>query len=192
MGISHKGEAMTELPRAIRFGVDEAQAAADAWQFNCGPGALCAVLDKTPAEIRPHLGDFERKGYTNPKLMAEILRRLNVTYFKPMSDDWPIFGLVRVQWAGPWTRSGVPLRARYRHSHWVASSRPSAEGERYVFDVNAVCAGGWLSYQEWSQQLVPWLLRECEPKADGRWWPTHRWEVRPCRYLDSKNVSPTL
>ena len=32
----------------MRFGLEEAQAASDEWGFNCGPGALCAVLGKTP------------------------------------------------------------------------------------------------------------------------------------------------
>lgn len=54
------------LPPPLRFGVDEAQAASDEWGFNCGPAALCAVLGLTPAELRPHLGDFERKRYTKP------------------------------------------------------------------------------------------------------------------------------
>jgi len=55
--------------RAV-FGVQEANAASEAWGFNCGPGALCAVLDLTPDELRPKLGDFEAKGYTNPTCRA--------------------------------------------------------------------------------------------------------------------------
>lgn len=85
----------------IRFTEDDAQAAWEAWRFNCGPGALCAITGMTPAELRPHLGDFE----------------------------------------------------------------------------NAACVGGWISWKEWATQLVPWLLKECHPKATGGWWPTHCWEV---------------
>ena len=157
-----------------RFDRDDAQSAGEDWGFNCGPGALCAILGMTPSEIRPHMGDFERKHYTNPTLMREILARLNVSYSDV--DDWPTFGLVRVQWGGPWTKEGVPIRARYRHTHWVASAQAIGQ-QRYVYDVNAMCVGGWITYNEWAFQLVPWLLKECEPKADGAWWLTHRFEV---------------
>jgi hypothetical protein len=164
--------------------LESVMAAADAWNFNCGPGALCAVLGKTPEEIRPHLLDFERKGYTNPTLMADILRGLGVSFRRVYECQhkvdgrepvYPSFGLVRVQWGGPWTKPGVPMAARYRHTHWIGMNH--FEGARFAFDVNCVCTGGWLPWREWTGQVVPWLLRECEPKADGTWWPTHCWEV---------------
>jgi hypothetical protein len=161
---------------AVRFGLDEANAAADAWGFNCGPGALCAVLGFTPDELRPHMGEFEAKGYTNPTLMFDVLRRLGVRYRQTYRTDAPgdcelKFGLMRVQWAGPWTKPGVPMAARYRQTHWIAVA------EDRVFDINAICVGGWLSRAEWKNKLVPWLLREAVPKATGEWWPTHGLEV---------------
>lgn len=169
----------------IRFTGDDTQAAWEAWRFNCGPGALCAITGLTPAELRPHMGDFEAKGYTNPTLMASILKGLGIPFErifeatgaprKPWCDgNLPEFGLMRVQWGGPWTRPGVPMAARYRHTHWVAVDR---EHPTQVFDVNAAHFGGWLSWAEWSTQLVPWLIKECAPKADGEWWPTHCWQV---------------
>lgn len=171
----------------VRFTLDDAQRAADAWKFNCGPGALCGALSMTPDEIRPHLLDFERKGYTNPTLMASILRGLNVPFRRVYEchhrvsgrePDYPQFGLVRVQWGGPWTKDGVPMAARYRHTHWIAMRHlPSLCPQRVVFDINAICAGGWLPWDEWRCELVPWLLGECEPKWDGTWWPTHCWEL---------------
>jgi hypothetical protein len=165
--------------RTVRFTLDDAQRAGDEWRFNCGPAALCAVLDMTPDEIRPHLLDFERKGYTNPTLMFDVLKNLGVNYRLTYRGDnlHPApritFGLMRVQWAGPWTRPCVPMRARYRETHWVAATGDA------VFDVNAMCVGGWIPWEEWSFQLVPWLIRECCPKGDGNWWPTHVLEIEP-------------
>ena len=163
--------------------LDEAQAAGDEWGFNCGPAALCAVLELSPADIRPHLGDFEKKRYTNPTLMASILRGLGINFrrvyecavqVENRKPTYPSFGLVRVQWGGPWTKPGVPMAARYRHTHWIAVRDLGRE----AFDVNALCCnGGWLPWQEWADELTPWLIRQCEPKADGSWWPTHCWEV---------------
>ena len=161
--------------RAV-FGVQEANAAAEAWGFNCGPGALCAVLGLTPDELRPTMGDFEAKGYTNPTLMADVLRAHGVRHRQTYRSDQPgrcrlDFGLMRVQWAGPWTQPGVPMAARYRQTHWVAVA-----GDE-VFDINAICVGGWIGRQEWETKLVPWLIREACPRGTGDWWPTHAWEL---------------
>jgi len=175
---------------ALEFTRDDAQKAGESWGFNCGPGALCAVLGMTPDEIRPHLLDFERKHYTNPTLMTDILKGLGVKFRQTYRGDyptnssyhWPEFGLVRIQWGGPWTQPGVPMRVRYRHTHWVGCQ---SKAGRYgmMFDINAMCAGGWIPFNEWALQLTPWLIKQCEPKASGEWWPTHCLEIggkRPC------------
>ena len=183
----------------IRFTAAESDAAFDEWTFNCGPGALCAVLDMTPAEIRPHMGDFERKGYTNPTLMFEVLTRLGVRHRQDYRSDDPNArgfkcdtpyplksncSLMRVQWGGPWTKPGVPMQARYRATHWVGVRNEGRE----IFDINGVYepdaqtsryADGWMPLEIWTKYLIPWLLKECQPKADGTWWPTHGIEI--CR-----------
>lgn len=176
------------FPPPIRFSTEEAHAAHDAWRFNCGPGALCAVLEMTPWELKPRLLDFERKGYTNPQLMAGILAGMGVRYRKlwqsPSGPEapghlWPSLGLVRIQWGGPWTNPGVPMAARYRHTHWVASHAESG----LIFDVNSIDhpdreLGGWVPFQVWSDVVVPWILEACVPGNDGRWWMTHSWELQ--------------
>lgn len=164
------------MRRRAVFDVLQANAAAEAWRFNCGPGALCAVLGLTPDELRPKMGDFEAKGYTNPTLMADVLRAHGVRHRQTYRSDLPgrcrvAFGLMRVQWAGPWTQPGVPMAARYRNTHWVALA-----GDE-VFDINAICVGGWIALQEWETKLVPWLIREACPRGTGEWWPTHGWEL---------------
>ena len=151
----------------IAYDRDEAQRAGEGWGFNCGPGALTAVLGIVPDVLRPHLQTFEQKGYTNPTLMYSILKGMGLRW-TPISAGNPLYGLVRIQWEGPWTKPGVPVRARYRHTHWIAT-----DGD-FVFDINAMCVDGWISKAEWEGQVVPWLLSECEPKANGRWHRTHR------------------
>jgi hypothetical protein len=162
----------------IKFTIDDAQAAADEWRFNCGPGALCAVLDMTPVQIRPLLGDFERKGYTNPTLMTDTLRRAGRAFRVKYRGDAPAakipvlrLGLVRVQWGGPWTKPGVPMAARYRETHWIAVAGSE------IFDINAMCVGGWMPARDWTHALAPWLIREAVPRGDGTWWPTHALEL---------------
>jgi hypothetical protein len=50
-------------------------------------------------------------------------------------------------------------------------------GADHIFDINAMSAGGWLPLAEWSQELVPWLLKQVEPKANGKWHLTHVVEI---------------
>lgn len=162
------------------FSVEEAYAAQDEWGMNCGPGAIAAVLGLTPAQLRPHMGDFEKKGYTNPSLMWTVLGNVGARFSYRggllSRDDWPNYGLARIQWEGPWTKPGVPARVAYRHTHWVGARQ--INGSTDIFDINAISEGGWLSAEDWSTRLVPWLLAECEPKASGGWWITHAVEIK--------------
>lgn len=158
------------------FNRDDVIAAGDEWKFNCGPGAIAAVVRMTPTELRPFMGDFERKGYTNPTLMWSILRSLSVRWRAIDKGVWPSYGLVRIQWHGPWMNEGVPIPARYRHTHWIAHrDRPDSESQ--IFDVNCIGVGGWIPRNEWKEQVVPWLLPQVEPKSDGNWSMTHSIEV---------------
>lgn len=164
--------------KAPRFTAEDAERAYDEWGANCGPAAIAAICGLTLEEVRPFLGDFESKRYTNPTLMWSILDALGVRWSRQhcSAGYWPKYGLVRVQWHGPWTAANVPARAAYRHTHWVGAARRG--GEVGVFDINALGNGsGWCSLADWSEQLVPWILKECVPRADGKWSLTHVVEV---------------
>jgi hypothetical protein len=161
----------------VRFTDADAQRAHDEWGANCGPGAIAAILGLTLNELRPHMGDFEQKHYTNPTLMWDVLYRLKVKYkVDNKSGNWPYHGLARVQWEGPWTRPGVPMRARYRHTHWVAAIISKQNGLG-VFDINAMNSGGWIAFSDWNAILVPWIIENLVPKADGKWHITHTVEI---------------
>ena len=168
----------------VRFDANQAQAAADAWGFNCGPGALCAVLDLMPEDLLPVLRGmgFERKRYMSPTMMQHALYMLRVNVRVHPRGGIPAggVGLIRVQWDGPWMqrKDDNAWREQYRHTHWIAWN--AVTGELQVFDINAICAGGWMSYAEWSNQLVPWLLNEgglTAKGANGKFSFTHIWEL---------------
>jgi hypothetical protein len=167
-----------------RFTEADADRACDEWGSNCGPAALAVVAGLTLDEVRPHLGDFEAKRYTNPTLMLDSLRRLNLSRMGccKCGDEnhcvaWPSFGLARIQWEGPWTQPGVPIRARYRYTHWVASCLGRA-GDVGIFDVNCLNNGsGWVSLADWSSIVVPHILKLYQ-RASGRWHITHSIEVK--------------
>lgn len=158
-----------------RFTHLDADRAYKTWGANCGPGALAAITGLTLDEVRPHLVGFDVKRYTNTLMMYAALRSIRAPFTKGLL--WPTHGLVRVQWEGPWTAPGVPMRARARYSHWIAARSLSAS-DIQIFDINCMSVGGWVALPEWRDAVVPWILRECHPKADGKWHATHVLEVR--------------
>lgn len=166
---------MTTAIPPLRFTEDDAARAYDEWGANCGPGAIAAVSGLSLDDLRPHLGDFERKRYTNPLLMYEILRNLSLRTRLLRPPDWPEFGLVRVQWEGPWMEPGVPMMARYRHTHWVAGARKN--GSIGVFDINCMNSGGWVSLEDWTSVIVPFLIEHHAKRANGKWHLTHAIEI---------------
>jgi hypothetical protein len=166
----------------LRFTEAEAEAAYDEWGCNCGPSAIAAVCGLTLAELRPHMQDFEKKHYTNPSMMWKILTELGVKWRVEYSPacvhvpNWPLYGLARVQWEGPWTAPGVPPKAAYRYTHWIGVNSWYAPNIG-IFDINAINSGGWIGLHDWETLCVPHILKSGYPKATGRWWLTHRVEV---------------
>lgn len=168
------------LPPRMRFGSVEAGEANDTWGANCGPGAVAAIMDMTLEEVRPYFAaaGFEGKHYTNPTMMNDVLRAIGRPWRK-IGREWPTWGLVRIQWEGPWTEPGVPMPARYRHTHWIGHMRGKhSDG---VFDINAIgndgITAGWVSREDWGSMLVPWLLKQVSPRNYGTWHVTHAIEV---------------
>lgn len=163
------------------FTHEDACRASEVWGANCGPGAIAAALGLTLDEVRPHMGNFEGKHYTNPTLMWQVLRSLGARFSYTgghLSGIFPVYGLARIQWEGPWTEPGANPRWAYRQTHWVASALD--RGQRFIFDINALIPErptGWITVEEWSSSLVPWLIKECVPRANGRWYVTHSVEI---------------
>jgi len=158
----------------LRFTKDEADSAYEQWGANCGPAALAAIGGLTLDQVRHCMGvEFDRKRYTNPAMMLQCLSRLGFSWTSLKPPGWPAFGLVRIQWHGRWMEPGVPLRARYRYTHWVGGAR--ANGSVGVFDVNCMNSGGWVSLEDWRGVIAPYLAKHS--RGDGNWSLTHAIEV---------------
>ena len=165
----------------LKFSSDDLLVAHKEWKLNCGPSALAAACGVTPSEVRPHLGEFERRGYMSPTMMSAALDSLGMPWHEPSRSRkvprdlapcvFPKNGLVRVQWCGPWTASGANGRWAYGQTHWIAVRTNEAFGT-LVFDVNS----GPVTYQDWDMRVAPAIVKSIK-RADGEWYFTHLWEI---------------
>jgi hypothetical protein len=203
------------LPRPMYcFELSDFTKAITEWGMNCGPGALCTMLCLPPDRVRKAIPDFDKKRYTSPTMMKQALNNLGVRFFSdtPPQLSWqvtkptpgqpdfekemkrvdaeverfPIYGLARIQFTGPWNKPGVPPQAAYQHTHWVGSMvhvvsnrkieslsylKSDEQAYLFIFDVNF----GWQTFDGWAR-LLPSLIKETK-RADGGWHVTHRWQL---------------
>jgi hypothetical protein len=171
---------------ASPFTANDVERAYDLWGANCGPGAVAAIMGMTLDQIRPIMAaeGFETKHYTNPSMMNAVLRRVGRPWHK-IGREWPCYGLARIQWEGPWTLPGVPMRARYRYTHWVGVNKRQTTG---IFDINCMNNGtGWCSLDDWVRVIVPYLTAQY-PRATGGWHITHAIEVEKSQAKIARTV----
>ena len=152
--------------------------AADAWGANCGPMSLAAVLGLPTVEaVRPLVQPF--RGFMSPTDMTTALAMAAANGLCARAsacrmsvgdrDPWPMLGLVRIQWLGPWCAPGVNPRAAYRATHWVGARDVLGAIEIYDATPNR-----WLPLERWA--------RWCEtlwPKRTTGWAPVTRIDVVP-------------
>jgi hypothetical protein len=169
------------MPIVPLFTELDADAAHEEWGCNCGPTALAAIMRMTLDDVRPHLGDFEKRRYLNPTMMQQALVRIGARFRVvelPPRDRglaFPAYGLARIQFDGPWMSKGANPKWRYMHTHWVGAERSSASV--HIFDVNALENGtGWTSLYDWSSRVAPQLIASHE-RATGSWHVTDRIEI---------------
>lgn len=170
-------------PLPTRFTLADAEAAEQEWGCNCGPAALAAILGLTLDEVRPAIPKFEERGYTSPRMMKTALDQVDAGGFRYRWNRMggqkvmPDYGLVRVQWEGPWTRPGAHWTERLRHTHWIGCCLGSTGYG--IFDVNCMNNGsGWASRENWESVIVPFLIRETAPaEASGSWHITHTVQI---------------
>lgn len=170
------------IEHAVRFNGSDIDAARQAWHCTCGPVAIACVLNLTLDEVRPYVGS-DYCGWMNPTQMRNALERAGVTVneidretiYRPIGPRGggvlaANYGITRIQFAGPWTKPGVPPAVAYRYTHWVASAADE-QGFPDLHDNN----WGWMTMGQFFENMKE-LASEI-PGATGEWWPTHIYEV---------------
>lgn len=163
----------------------DSQRAYDAWGANCGPNALAVCLNMTLDAIRPCLGDFESKRYMSPTMMKVAIAAAGAYIPSDHRGEnlvWPTFGLVRIQWHGPWMATGANPKWAYGRTHWIHVRESDLES--WTFDVN----GGWRTTQDWAKTIAP-VLAKSVPRSNGEWSLTHSWEVSKAKKLEASQCN---
>ncbi len=159
-----------QMKPILNFSQRDFEQAYEDWHCNCGPTALAAALGRTLAGVRGLIPNFEERRYTSPTMMRHALDNAGQRFVT--DEEWPIRGLVRIQFTGPWTAEGANPRWAYWHTHWVASfGEPDCL--HWIFD----CNGGLQPRGTWEMEILPLLIGNIK-RADG-WTRTHNWEF--CR-----------
>lgn len=150
---------------------------------NCGPSALAVMLGIPAMQATAAIPNYKTRHYTSPTMMKCALAALGVRYHERFRRGYQRstnnehvlceYGLCRIQWCGPWTAPGANPKWAYRQSHWVGSWNCEGITLPLVYDVNA----GWRTQPTWEMDVIPRLLKECVPNANGEWYVTHRWEL---------------
>jgi hypothetical protein len=140
----------------------DAEEAYLAFRAHCGPAALAALLKHPVMTLWPALGNMEHRGYCTPSHLLRVLGTMGITSVtlnaaalrhRIATSDQPdqepaLYGLLFLQWTGPWSKPGVPVRAQYRHTHWVGTALTQEYG-RMFYDINAAGLGNvwgdWVS-----------------------------------------------
>jgi hypothetical protein len=166
--VIHQTFTKSELDQAIKE-----------WGCNCGPAALAFAAQTSLDRARRAIPGFNLKGFTNPSMMQTGLRTLGVPFerapsLNPADLAFDGLSLVRVQFTGPWTKPGAPVRAAYQHTHWIATwMRQVGEQQLpFAFDVNS----GFTPFRNWHDETLPLLVKN-HPRRDGGWRPTHIWRM---------------
>jgi len=156
------------------------EAAEKIFHPNCGPTALAIIAGISIQKACEAIPGFTERHFTNPTMMATALRSLGIQFIERDDNECDghtltRYGLVRIQFEGPWTAAGANPKWAYRQTHWIAAAEFMwGEPVQFVFDINC----GWQTAMDWEHIHVPEIIKGClDKRATGNWWATHRWEL---------------
>jgi hypothetical protein len=117
-------------------------------------------------------------------MLRSALTSLGLQWSETLEGSFPKYGMVRILWNGPWSDEG--LIARFMRSHWIATYRD--KNQLWVFDINAISVGGWMSFEEWETQCAPYIVRYVAG-AYGDWSAWERFEIINCPLEKKKSLN---
>lgn len=134
-------------PPALQFTEADSDRAHREWKATCGPHAIAAALGLTLDHVRQYLHEY--RGWMNPTQMTRTLlalRKIHNSTARLKTADL-CNGINRIQFEGPWLNPGVPAKAAYAHTHWVAHF----DGQVFC---TACSVSAWLPARHWRAVLI--------------------------------------
>lgn len=166
---------MSNTPYKLPYDALESLEANSAWGANCGPHSIAAYCHVHLETVRLAMpAPFKR--WMNPSNISETLRYLRVQSDlascakKMQRPPDSLRAIMRIQWEGSWLKPGVPAKAAYCHTHYIAVL-PGALVMDTFQDPSIV-----QPWEAWQTGLEA-AIREHMPKVTG-WHFTHVWTPR--------------
>lgn len=146
------------------FEPPDVDAASRAWNANCGPCALAAVLRQPVTAVRHLFPTYPKRAWCNPTGMLTALDQRR-TPRRKVYGQLPQYGLAFLQIEGPWEAPGVPITVAYRHTHWIGHAiiQSGPDAGTWVYDVNGA---QWTPLQWWRENVMSAILAHV-PKSTG-------------------------
>lgn len=156
----------------------DVEVAADRFHASCGHAALAAILGREVCDVwQAARHEFEGRAYVSGPAMENALSKLRPGNWRPgaaRGQEFPVRGLVLMQFEGPWMARGLPLGAQLAHTHWIATVR--SPENIMVYDINNR-GGEWMSRGPWEWETLRDLLAH-QKRATG-WHVRRSYEVQP-------------
>ncbi|MFN3624405.1 MAG: hypothetical protein ACK4TP_10120 [Hyphomicrobium sp.] len=157
---------------------------------------IATAIEDAAFDVRDQIMWIYGSGFPKSRKISDDIERVGIGHNS--ADEWEGWGTALkpahepIVFArkplSPWTAPDANPKWAYRQTHWVgAALRREAHpaGDRLmsgatvaIWDVNALGNGtGWCALKDWSETLVPHILKECVSRASGGWHITHAIEV---------------
>jgi hypothetical protein len=152
-------------PPELRFTTIESETANKEWKATCGPHSIAAACGLSLEQVRVALTGY--KGWMSPTQITAALKNLNQPFQLKtgLKTSELCEGINRIQWEGPWLNPGVPARAAYFHTHYVAH-----------FGGMVLCTA--CLPPEWIHADL-WKFHHLYEEPPSPFHITHHWKLKP-------------
>lgn len=156
--------ATAQLPvPSLPYTEDDSDLAHAKWAACCGHHSIAAAFNVPLARVCETFDS--KKGWMSPTDIERVLHNLGIRFRSTLRMQTRKLrdGVCRVQFEGRWMNPGVPVGARYPHTHYIGVR------EAHVLDT-AVHPAIWIPQQDWLDNADLYYVR-----SDVTGWHITHW-----------------
>lgn len=164
-------ESTTMTDYSIPYTAEESVCANREWRATCGHHSIAAAVGVKLDAVKAACPKLT--GWMSPTMISKTLAALGCNpraypCAQKMGQPPPwMVAIMRIQWEGPWLKEGVPVKAAYAYTHYIAVT-PGSEVMDPALDTISL-----LPWQSWIS-----AVNEYAPQTHKRaygWHFTHAW-----------------